>query len=83
MFFIRAAYLAACVGLFFSVLRIVQGVLIAAGYRGLPELAAQRYGASASTGEMIDSGFTVAIISIALGALAEIGMILKRKPPGA
>lgn len=73
MFFSRIVRIVAVLGLAAGVLKILSGLSIATEMFGPYEENLRRYGgAAASSGEIIDRGLYVALVSLALGVLSEI-----------
>jgi hypothetical protein len=78
MFFSHLARILAVIGIIFGTLRIIIGVQIAQGT--LSSDALTRYAPdSSSSGEVIDKGVLVVLVSIALGTLAEISFSIRRR----
>jgi hypothetical protein len=79
MFFTYAVRYVAILGLGAGILWTALGFGIATGFFGPYEEALKRDGGSAaSSGEMIDRGLYITIVSLALGVLADISYGIRR-----
>lgn len=80
MFFCHTARIAAILTLLVGVLQVAGGFGIASGALGPTEATVAKYFPGRTTGEMIDSGMLKVALALALGALAEIGLALRKRP---
>jgi hypothetical protein len=48
------------------------------GYAGPPDLVLRRYTTMPTTGQVIDKGIYYALVGLALGTLAEIGLAVRK-----
>lgn len=77
MFFCRAALIVAAILFVLSLFQVAMGFLIVFSTPDQMEALLRRYGTAKTTGQMIDRGTYGVLISVALGALSEIGIALK------
>ena len=68
------AFLAVLIG----VGTVLMGVYIAMGYAGPPDLVLRRYTTMPTTGQVIDKGIYYALVGLALGTLAGIGLAVRK-----
>ncbi len=77
MGFCKAARIIGYLGVIFGGLRVGMGVLGAVAAEPSSEFA-RRYLGTATTGEAIEEGFYMIVVSILIGAIGEIGMQLAK-----
>lgn len=76
MIFTQLARVIAILGLLFGIFHAVIGFGVASGSIG--EMAIRRYTTADNSGQLIDKSVVTILVSIAFGALAEIGFAVKR-----
>lgn len=78
MIFTHLARLVAVLAFVLGAFRVLWGLGIATEYLGPYEAALARYTRRSSSGQMIDEGLIVILLSIALGTLAEISFSMRK-----
>jgi hypothetical protein len=77
--FSQIARVVAILGFFGGLAQVALGLGIATGFIGPYEVVLARYTTASSSGEVIDIGTRAALIGLALGVLAEIGLAVRRR----
>ena len=78
MFFSHVARVVAVLALVLGASQVLMGFSIANEWGGISAADLDRYTTAATTGELIDRGTYKILVAVALGTLAEIGLVNRR-----